>query len=142
MMSVLVFVVFGASVLRDHPGTESLLFAVALALGLAPEMLPAVLATMLSRGTRRMATRGVLVRRLDAIENLGNMDVLCTDKTGTLTEGDIRLDSALDPAGRPCEHTFVLGHWNAKLQAGLPNPLARQRHESRRSAPAHHVWPR
>lgn len=125
MMSVLVFVVFGASVLRDHPGTESLLFAVALALGLAPEMLPAVLATMLSRGARRMATRGVLVRRLDAIENLGNMDVLCTDKTGTLTEGDIRLDSALDTAGRPCEHAFVLGYWNARLQAGLPNPLDR-----------------
>lgn len=125
MMSVLVFVVFGASVLREHPGTESLLFAVALAVGLAPEMLPAVLATMLSRGARRMATRGVLVRRLEAIENLGNMDVLCTDKTGTLTEGDIRLDSALDPAGRPSEHVLVLGYWNARLQAGLPNPLDR-----------------
>jgi Mg2+-importing ATPase len=125
MMIVLVFVVFGASALRNHPGTESLLFAVALAVGLAPEMLPAVLATMLSRGARRMAARGVLVRRLEAIENLGNMDVLCTDKTGTLTEGDIRLESALDTAGRPCDRALALGYWNAKLQAGLPNPLDR-----------------
>ncbi len=125
MMIVLVFVVFGASVLRNHPGTESLLFAVALAVGLAPEMLPAVLATMLSRGARRMAARGVLVRRLEAIENLGNMDVLCTDKTGTLTEGDIRLESAFDVAGRPCDRVLALGYWNAKLQAGLPNPLDR-----------------
>jgi Mg2+-importing ATPase len=125
MMTVLVFVVFGASALRAHSGTESLLFAVALAVGLAPEMLPAVLATMLSHGARRMAKHGVLVRRLEAIENLGNMDVLCTDKTGTLTEGDIRLESGLDVAGRPSDRVLTLGYWNAKLQAGLPNPLDR-----------------
>lgn len=125
MMVVLVFVVFGASAVRSHSASESLLFAVALAVGLAPEMLPAVLATMLSRGARHMARRGVLVRRLEAIESLGNMDVLCTDKTGTLTEGEIRLEAATDAAGEPSPRTLVLARWNAVLQAGLPNPLDR-----------------
>jgi len=125
MMIVLVFVVFAASALRHHPPVDALLFAVALAVGLAPEMLPAVLATMLARGARRMAERGVLVRRLEAMENLGNMDVLCTDKTGTLTEGEIQLEAATDSDGDASDRVLNLAFWNAKLQAGLPNPLDR-----------------
>ena len=124
-MFVLVIVVFMASVVRAHAATEALLFAVALAIGLAPEMLPAVLATMLSRGARRMSKRGVLVRRLEAIENLGNMDVLCTDKTGTLTKGEITLESSRDCDGRESDRVLELGFANATLQAGLPNPLDR-----------------
>jgi Mg2+-importing ATPase len=125
LMLVLVFVVFTASVLRAHRASEALLFAIALSVGLAPEMLPAILATMLSRGARRMSKRGVLVRRLEAIENLGNMDVLCTDKTGTLTEGEIALESSRDCAGRESQRVLQLGYQNAKAQAGLPNPLDR-----------------
>jgi len=124
-MLVLVFVVFGASAWQRHPPIDSLLFAIALSVGLAPEMLPAILATMLSRGARRLAARGVLVRRLEAIENLGNMDVLCTDKTGTLTEGEVRLQAALDPSGRPSDLVARLAYWNAALQSGIANPLDR-----------------
>ncbi len=125
IMLVLVVVVFTASALRRHPPIDSLLFAIALAIGLAPEMLPAVLATMLSRGARRMGARGVFVRRLEAIENLGNMDVLCTDKTGTLTEGEIRLDRGVDGAGLASARVVELGWWNAALQSGIANPLDR-----------------
>ncbi|MFV8755085.1 magnesium-translocating P-type ATPase [Nannocystaceae bacterium ST9] len=125
IMLVLVVFVFTASALRSHPAIDSLLFAIALAVGLAPEMLPAVLATMLSRGARRMGARGVFVRRLEAIENLGNMDMLCTDKTGTLTEGEIQLDRAVDGAGRASPRVAELAGWNAALQTGVANPLDR-----------------
>ncbi len=124
-MLVLALVVFGASALQSHAPIDALLFAIALAVGLAPEMLPAVLATMLSRGARRLAARGVLVRRLEAIESLGNMDVLCTDKTGTLTEGEVQLEGALDVDGALSTRVGELAYWNAALQSGLPNPLDR-----------------
>lgn len=125
MMLVLVVAVFAGSAVQGHRPTDALLFAIALAVGLAPEMLPAVLATMLSRGARRLAARGVLVRRLEAIENLGNMDVLCTDKTGTLTAGDVRLERAVDASGEDSGVVAKLAWWNAGLQAGIPNPLDR-----------------
>lgn len=124
-MMVLVLFVVAAGMLQRHAPIESMLFAIALAVGIAPEMLPAVLATMLARGARRMEKQGVLVRRLGAIENLGNMDVLCTDKTGTLTEGTIELASALDVEGRPAPRVLELARWNAALQSGLTNPLDR-----------------
>ena len=130
-MLVLALVVFGASALQSHAPIDALLFAIALAVGLAPEMLPAVLATMLSRGARRLAARGVLVRRLEAIESLGNMDVLCTDKTGTLTEGEVKLEGALDVVGVPSLRVESLAYWNAALQSGLPNPLDRAIVEAR-----------
>ena len=125
LMVVLVFVVFAAGAVRHHPPVDVLLFAVALAVGLAPEMLPAILATMLARGAHRMSERGVLVRRLDAIENLGNMDVFCTDKTGTLTEGDVQLEATTGPAGGHSDRVLELAYWSASLQGGLPNPLDR-----------------
>ena len=96
VMLVMVVVVLAANVLRARPPIDSLLFALALAVGLAPELLPAIISITLSHGAQRMAKRGVIVRRLNAIENFGSMDVLCTDKTGTLTEGVIRLDGAFD----------------------------------------------
>jgi Mg2+-importing ATPase len=125
IMLVLIVFVFTASALREHPPIDALLFAIALAIGLAPEMLPAVLATILSRGARQMGERGVYVRRLESIENLGNMDVLCTDKTGTLTEGEIRLDRAVDGEGQASPRVAELARWNAALQSGLVNPLDR-----------------
>jgi Mg2+-importing ATPase len=77
----------------------------------------------LARAARMMARRGVLVRRLNAIENLGSMNVLCTDKTGTLTEGVVQLEGAYDASGRPLEEVLDLGAWNAALETGVASPL-------------------
>lgn len=123
MMLLMVLAVFVAHVLMDRPPVETLLFAIALAVGLSPELLPAILSVNLSRSAAMMAERGVLVRRLNAIENLGSMDILCTDKTGTLTEGVVRLAEAYDPRGRPSKDVLELGALNAHFETGLPSPL-------------------
>jgi Mg2+-importing ATPase len=99
-MVVIVLFVLTINLLLHRPLVESLLFSVALAVGLSPELLPAIVSVTLSAGARAMGKEGVIVRRLDAIENLGSMTVLCTDKTGTLTEGTIVLADATDPRGR------------------------------------------
>ncbi len=122
-MLVMVLVVFAAHMLQGRPPIETLLFAIALAVGLSPELLPAILSVNLSRGARMMASHGVLVRRLNAIENLGSMDILCTDKTGTLTEGVVNLDGAFDVRGAPDATPLELGAINAALETGLPSPL-------------------
>jgi P-type Mg2+ transporter len=122
-MLAIVLAVFAVHVVAGRPPVETLLFAVALAVGLSPELLPAILAVNLARGARALARGGVLVRRLDAIETLGSMDVLCTDKTGTLTEGVVRLDGAFDPDGRPSANVLQLAARNAALQTGLASPL-------------------
>jgi Mg2+-importing ATPase len=122
-MFVMVLLVFGAHMLRDRPPLETMLFAVALAVGLSPELLPAILSINLARAARSMADHGVLVRRLEAIENLGSMDILCTDKTGTLTEGVIRLDGAYDARGQPASEVLALGALNAALETGVSSPL-------------------
>jgi Mg2+-importing ATPase len=123
VMLILVLAVFAINVFGAKPPVESLLFAIALAVGLAPELLPAILSLTLSRGAQRMAERGVIVRRLNAIENFGSMDVLCTDKTGTLTEGVVHLDGAVDPSGEASAAVLELAALNAGLQTGLANPL-------------------
>lgn len=122
-MLVMIVIVFTANVLLDRPVAETLLFSLALAVGLSPELLPAILSVSLARGARMMATHGVLVRRLPGIENLGSMDVLCTDKTGTLTEGVVSLGAAHDVAGERSNRVLELGVLNATLQAGFKNPL-------------------
>jgi len=122
-MLVMVLVVFLAHMLRGRPPIETMLFAVALAVGLSPELLPAILSVNLARGAQTMARRGVLVRRLNAIENLGSMDILCTDKTGTLTEGVVSVEGAYDESGEKSDDVLRLGAYNAALQAGLANPL-------------------
>jgi Mg2+-importing ATPase len=122
-MLVLVLAVFAANVLLGRPAVETLLFSIALAVGLSPELLPAILSVNLARGARAMADRGVLVRRLTAIENLGSMDILCTDKTGTLTEGVVQLEGAYDEDGRPSPRVLEMAACNAALQTGLANPL-------------------
>jgi len=122
-MLVLVLAVFAAHVLRGRPAVETLLFSIALAVGLSPELLPAILSINLARGARMLAGQGVLVRRLNAIENLGSMDVLCTDKTGTLTEGVVRAQDAFDPFGAPAPDVFKMAAYNAQLETGLSNPL-------------------
>jgi P-type Mg2+ transporter len=123
VMIVMVLFVLVVNQLLGRAPLDSLLFAVALAVGLTPELLPAIVSVTLARGAREMARRGVIVRRLDAIEDLGGIDVLCTDKTGTLTEGVITLDAAVDPQGRPSAAVERLAFLNAALETGIDNPL-------------------
>jgi Mg2+-importing ATPase len=122
-MIVLVVAVLTLNLLLRRPAAETLLFAIALAVGLSPELLPALLSVNLARGATAMAKRGVLVRRLNAIENLGSIDILCTDKTGTLTEGVVRLLGSFDARGHPSVEVLRLAALNAHLQQGLKNPL-------------------
>jgi Mg2+-importing ATPase len=122
-MLVMVFLVFIVHVLNGRPPIETLLFSVALAVGLSPELLPAILSVNLARGAQMMARHGVLVRHLTAIENLGSMDVLCTDKTGTLTGGLVVLEGAYDASGSPSAEVQTKGAWNAALETGLASPL-------------------
>lgn len=123
VMIIIVLFVLTVNQLLGRSMVESLLFAVALAVGLSPELLPAIVSVTLSAGARAMARQGVIVRHLEAIENLGSMDILCTDKTGTLTEGVISLDGAVDIAGRQSaalsQHAFL----NAAFETGIANPL-------------------
>src|SRR5262249_23912278 len=108
---------------QGRPPVETLLFAIALAVGLSPELLPAILSVNLARGAKMMAGRGVLVRRLNAIENLGSMETLCTDKTGTLTEGVIQVAGSYDAAGTESSSILEIAACNASLQSGLVSPL-------------------
>jgi P-type Mg2+ transporter len=123
VMVVIVLFVLTMNQLLGRPWIASLLFAVALAVGLSPELLPAIISVTLAAGARAMAKQGVIVRRLDAIENLGSMDVLCTDKTGTLTEGVVALQDATDASGRSSTEVTQLAFLNAAFETGIDNPL-------------------
>ena len=123
IMLVIVTLVLTANLLLDRPVIDSLLFAVALAVGLTPELLPAIVSVTMAAGARQMAKEGVLVRRSAAIENLGTADVLCTDKTGTLTSGQMALAEAADPAGQVSDAVFRLALINAHFETGIENPL-------------------
>jgi Mg2+-importing ATPase len=123
VMLLLVMVVFAVNVFFARPVIDSLLFSVALAVGLTPQLLPAIISINLSKGAQSMAAHGVIVRRLESIENFGSMDVLCTDKTGTLTTGVVQLDAALDVEGQPSEEVFRHAYLNAYFETGLANPL-------------------
>ena len=123
VMVVIVLFVLTVNLLLHRPVIDSLLFAVALAVGLSPELLPAIISVTLSAGARAMSKRGVIVRRLDAIENLGSMDILCTDKTGTLTEGTIVLSEVLDAASGHSDEVRRFAFVNAAFETGIENPL-------------------
>jgi Mg2+-importing ATPase len=123
VMLVMVVFVLVVNQWLGRPLLESLLFAMALAVGLSPELLPAIVSVTLSRGAREMARRGVIVARLEAIEDLGSMDVLCTDKTGTLTVGVLELEGAVGPDGQPDAAVLRLAALNARLETGIENPL-------------------
>jgi P-type Mg2+ transporter len=123
VMLVMVVIVLAVNIFLAKPLFDSLLFSLALAVGLTPELLPAIISITLSHGAQQMAKRGVIVRRLTSIENFGSMDVLCTDKTGTLTEGVVSLDGALDAQGQPSDAVLRYAYLNAHFQTGLNNPL-------------------
>ena len=106
-----------------RPWLESFLFAVALAVGLTPELLPMVVSVTLSRGALRMAASKVIVKRLASIHDLGSMDVFCTDKTGTLTEARIHLERHLDPLGKDSQRVLELAYYNSYFETGLKSPL-------------------
>lgn len=122
-MVVIVLLVLTVNLLLGRPVIESLLFAVALAVGLSPELLPAIVSVTLSAGARAMGRRGVIVRRLEALENLGSMDILCTDKNGTLTEGTIVLNGTLDADNRLSDEVSQLAFLNAAFESGIETAL-------------------
>jgi Mg2+-importing ATPase len=124
-MIVLVAAIFVVNVVLDRPLVESFLFSLALAVGLTPQMLPAIVTVSLSTGARRMASEQVIVKRLDAIEDFGGMTVLCVDKTGTITTGAVELAAALDLKGEADSRVLRLAAVNAGLQRGFDNPLDR-----------------
>jgi Mg2+-importing ATPase len=102
---------------------ESLLFAVALAVGLTPEFLPMITTVTLSMGAVKMARNKVIVKHLNAIQNFGSIDIFCSDKTGTLTAGEMSVDRSLDPLGQVCERTLVLAWLNSRFESGIRSPL-------------------
>jgi len=102
---------------------ESFVFAVALAVGLTPELLPMIVSLNLSRGALSMSKKGVIVKKLASIQNFGNMDILCTDKTGTLTENRITLMLHVDMEGRNDEKVLLYSYLNSYYETGLKSPL-------------------
>jgi len=122
-IAVMVPVVFLVNGLSKHNWPEAFLFAMAVAVGLTPEMLPMIVTVNLSNGALVMARKKVIVKRLNAIQNFGAMDVLCTDKTGTLTQGKIVLEKYLDPHGNPSEKVLHYGYLNSYHHTGLKNLL-------------------
>lgn len=120
---VLVIAIFAINVYFSRPVLESLLFALALAVGLTPQLLPAIISVNLSHGARRMATQKVIVKRLSSIENFGSMNILCSDKTGTLTEGIVKIRSFLDTSGAENEKVLFYAYLNAVYETGFTNPI-------------------
>ncbi len=120
---ILVLAIFAINVYLHRPVLDSLLFSMALAVGLTPQLLPAIISINLSHGAKRMAEEQVIVKRLAAIENLGSMSVLCSDKTGTMTEGKIRLHAALGLAGNDSERVLFFAYLNAAYETGFHNPI-------------------
>ncbi len=123
VMIVLVVLIFAANVLLARPLVDSFLFSVALAVGLTPQLLPAIVSVSLSLGARQMARVKVIVKRLSAIEDFGGMNLLCTDKTGTLTQGTVRLAGALDLDGHDSPRVLEAGYLNALHHTGFGNPI-------------------
>ncbi len=120
---VLVVAIFAINVYLARPVLDSFLFSLALAVGLTPQLLPAIISVNLSHGAKRMAQEKVIVKRLASIENLGSMNVLCSDKTGTLTEGIVHLQSAMDAEGAPRDKVLFYAYLNSFYETGFTNPI-------------------
>ncbi len=120
-IAIMVPLVFLFNGLSKHNWLEAFLFALAVAVGLTPEMLPMIVTVNLSNGAISMSKKKVIVKRLNAIQNFGAMDILCTDKTGTITEGKIVLEKHLDVKGNPSQRVLDYGYMNSYYQTGLKN---------------------
>lgn len=120
---LLVIAIFAFNVYLQRPVMESFLFAMALAVGLTPQLLPAIISINLAHGAKRMARDRVVVKRLSSIENIGSMDIFCVDKTGTLTYGVIDLSGAMGAEGQPSGEALRLAWLNSTFQSGYDNPI-------------------
>jgi len=118
---LVLFVFLVNAALHRNP-LESLLFGVALAVGLTPEFLPMITTVTLTKGAERMAKHSVIVKNLAAIQNLGSMDVLCCDKTGTLTTGEMTLEGHVDAFGDASARPLLLGYLNSHFESGVDDP--------------------
>ncbi len=120
---LLVIIIFAANVYLHKPVLDSFLFSLALAVGLTPQLLPAIISVNLSTGARRMAKQQVIVKKLSSIENFGSMNILCSDKTGTITDGKVNLKDTLDIDGSHSERVLQYAWLNASMQQGFHNPI-------------------
>lgn len=120
VLSIFILIV---NLLNHKSVMESALFALALAVGMAPELLPAITTIAMSAGAKRILQKKVIVRKLTSIQNLGEVNLLCTDKTGTITEGIIKVSGLVDGSGNPDDFVKQLAVWNASLQSGYANPI-------------------
>ena len=132
---LLVLFVFLANVLLHKPSLEAFLFAVALAVGLTPEFLPMITTVTLSQGAMKMAREKVIVKRLAAIQNFGSIDVFCSDKTGTLTLGEMRLEQHVDISGQHDDEVLRMGYLNSLYQTGVGNPMDKAVHHAASRTP-------
>lgn len=121
--TLLIGLIFVFNIILDKPFLESFMFALALSVGLTPQMLPAIISVNLSQGAKRMSEQGVIVKKLNAIENFGSMTVMCSDKTGTITQGKVKLDAALDCNGKKSDNICKLAAINSYFQEGYANPI-------------------
>ena len=120
---MLVVTIFAINVYLVRPVLDSFLFSLALAVGLTPQLLPAIISINLSHGAKRMAEKKVIVKRLASIENFGSMNIICSDKTGTLTEGTVQLQSAFNVDAVPNDKVLLHAYLNAFYQTGFTNPI-------------------
>jgi Mg2+-importing ATPase len=120
---LLVILIFSINVYLHRPILDSFLFSLALAVGLTPQLLPAIISINLAHGAQKMADKKVIVKRLSSIENFGSMNILCSDKTGTLTQGKVKVQSALDVNGIPNDKVFRYAYLNAFYETGFTNPI-------------------
>ena len=120
---ILVVIIFAINVFLHRPVLDSFLFSLALAVGLTPQLLPAIISINLAHGAKKMAQKKVIVKRLASIENFGSMNIICSDKTGTLTEGTVQVESAMDVNGDANEKVFLFAYLNAFYETGFTNPI-------------------
>ena len=120
---ILIIIIFAMNVLLHKPILDAFLFSLALAVGLTPQLLPVIISVNLSAGAKKMAAQQVIVKRLAAIENFGSMNILCSDKTGTITQGQVKLYKATDVNGKDSEQVIRYAWLNASLQQGFKNPI-------------------
>jgi len=123
MTSIFMIGIFAFNVFLQRPVLDSLLFSLALAVGITPQLLPTIVSVNLSMGAKVMAQKKVIVKKLNAIEDFGTMNILCTDKTGTITEGVMEIHASIDIEGKNDEHILTYAFLNASFQAGYRNPI-------------------